>query len=280
MSPSDAAAQPGAGWDEAQCTAALAQLEQLQAQLDDLRSAIPRIIEPFHRPPNPTTFKLYAQGVIGSQNGIKSLNDQWKSPETQGVFEHVKKSIGANADLAASASIPSSGWVERERRERAVKNGGARTENMEEAGDTVTDEDISQIIVDFRKNFPKVKLETQDDNNTVSAQFVSGSAMCKFRISIEREANGRHKLNAECLGTTEPSLAITRCIASRPQASDLKYLLDMIGAYKNVKGLSCAKCGQLLDRTMLTPTARRSRQVPSANETLEVVWEAFHEGCL
>jgi hypothetical protein len=29
----DVAAQPGAGWDEEQCTAALAHLEQLQAQV-------------------------------------------------------------------------------------------------------------------------------------------------------------------------------------------------------------------------------------------------------
>lgn len=33
MSASSTAAQPGAGWDEAQCMAALAQLEQLQAQV-------------------------------------------------------------------------------------------------------------------------------------------------------------------------------------------------------------------------------------------------------
>ena len=33
MSASEPAAQPGAGWDEAQCMAALAQLEQLQAQV-------------------------------------------------------------------------------------------------------------------------------------------------------------------------------------------------------------------------------------------------------
>jgi hypothetical protein len=49
--------------------------------------------------------------------------------------------------------------------------------------------------------------------------------MLKFQINVKREANGRHKLNAECLGTKELFLAITRCIASRPQANDLKYLL-------------------------------------------------------
>jgi len=33
MGATEGEAQPGAGWDEAQCTAALAQLEQLQAQV-------------------------------------------------------------------------------------------------------------------------------------------------------------------------------------------------------------------------------------------------------
>lgn len=54
----------------------------------------------------------------------------------------------------------------------------------------------------------------------------------------------------------------------------------MVIAYKTVKGNSCAKCGKLLDNAALTPTARRSKQVIGANETLEGVWEAFHEGCL
>lgn len=38
MATTESASQPGAGWDEAQCTAALAHLEQLQAQVCDLQS--------------------------------------------------------------------------------------------------------------------------------------------------------------------------------------------------------------------------------------------------
>jgi hypothetical protein len=104
--------------------------------------------------------------------------------------------------------------------------------------------------------------------------------MLKFRLGIEREANGRHKLSAECLGTTEPFLAITRCVASRSNADDLKYLLDMIAAYKTVKGTSCAKCGKLLDKSALTPTARRSKQVATVNENPDTVWMALHEACV
>ena len=49
----------------------------------------------------------------------------------------------------------------------------------------------------------------------------------------------------------------------------------MVAAYKQVKGISCAKCANLIDNNMLTPTARRSKQVSGAT-----VWEALHEGCL
>ncbi|KAF1947914.1 hypothetical protein EJ02DRAFT_440078 [Clathrospora elynae] len=279
MGAPDSAAQPGADWDEAQCTAALAQLEQVQAQLNDLRLAIPRIIEPLHRPANPTTYRLYSQGVIGSQNGVNNLKVQWKTPEIQSTFAHVKKSFDANADLSESASIPSYGWTERAQRAKDSKKskGG---ESVEDLGATLTDEAIGGIVVEFRKTHPNIKLETQDDNRSISTRFVSGSVLLKFRINIEHEANGRHKLSAECLGTTEPFLAVTRSIASRPQANDLKSLLDMIAAYKTVKGKSCANCGGILDKAMMIPTARRSKKVASANESPETVWEAFHESCL
>lgn len=274
----ETSAEPSDGWDEAQCTAALAHLEQLQAQIDDLRLAIPRIIEPFHRPANATTYKLYAQGVLSSQSGLDTLKSQWKQPDIQHAFEHVRKSFAANADLSECVSIPSHGWVERERKAKeSTKNTGG--ERVEDATAKLSDEDISRIIVEFRKTHPNLKLETHDDDRTISVRLVSGSLMLKFRINIEREVNDRHKLNAECLGTTEPFLAITRCIASRPQANDLQYLLNMIAAYKTVKGTSCAKCGKLLDNTAMIPTARRSQQVAGVNEAIETVWEALHEGC-
>ncbi|KAJ4377654.1 hypothetical protein N0V83_000482 [Neocucurbitaria cava] len=171
MGTTDSAAQPGAGWNEAQCTAALAQLEQLQvqthdAQIDDLRLAIPRIIEPFHRPSNPNTFRLYAQGVIGSQNSIKDLHDSWKHPEAQRTFEHVKKSYSANADLAASASIPSHGWAERERREGKSKKSD-KSEGVEEISAAISEEDTTRIVEDVQKTFPGIKLETQDNRISV-----------------------------------------------------------------------------------------------------------------
>jgi hypothetical protein len=54
----------------------------------------------------------------------------------------------------------------------------------------------------------------------------------------------------------------------------------MVVAYKNVKGKECAKCNKLFDSTMSPPMARRTKQVPAANDTTETKWEAYHESCL
>ncbi|KAF9697350.1 hypothetical protein EKO04_004859 [Ascochyta lentis] len=280
MSAAEPAPQPDASWDEAQCMVALAQLEQLQAQIDGLRLAIPSIIEPFHRPPIPATFKLYSQGVIGSQNGIKALNDRWKTPEVQGMLEHARKSYEANPDLSACTFVPAHGWVERERRENDARKGDGEQTSTEGQSDTLDDERISLVVAEVQKAHPSVKLETYDDNRGITTQFIANSMRLSFKVNIEREKDTPRKLSAECLGNSEPFLSITRCIASRPQANDLTSLLEMIIAYKTVKDTSCANCGRLLDDTTLIPTARRIKQVTGANESSEPTWEALHEGCL
>lgn len=278
MSAPEAAAQSSATWDEAQCTAALAQLEQLQSQIDGLRLAIPRIIDPFHRPLDPSTFKLYAKGVLTSQSDIKNLHESWKTPEMQRTLEHVKESFSANPDLSASASIPSFGWVERHQKGRDTKERGSN--DVESTWKNLTEDEVSRAIEDFRNTYPTIKVDSEDHNSRIHIQLTSGCANLKFRIGIDRDSSGRHKLTAECIGTKEPSLTVSKCLAIRPKANDLKYLLDMIAAYKTVKGLSCAKCKQLLDKFMLTPLARRSMSTNDANEAPQTVWEAFHESCL
>jgi len=130
---------------------------------------MPRIIEPFHQPPSPGMFKLYAQGVIGSQNGIKDLHESWRSQEAQQLFEHTAKSLAGNPDLSASVSIPSYGWTERDKKEREEKK-SSPSEVVEESTPALTAEDIAQILVEFNKTYPNIKLETQDDNHTISVR--------------------------------------------------------------------------------------------------------------
>jgi hypothetical protein len=104
---------------------------------------------------------------MGSQAGVNALKTQWQEPGMQNTFEHVKKSFGANADLSGCVSIPSHGWVERERKakESNKAKGGEITEDV---GTVLTDDDISRIVQEFRKTYPNIKLETQDDNRSIS----------------------------------------------------------------------------------------------------------------
>jgi hypothetical protein len=136
-------------------------------QIDDLRLAIPRIIEPFQQPPSSGMFQQYAQGVRGSQNGIETLHEQWRSTEITDTFEHTRKSLAANADLSASRSIPRHGWTERERKGRGPHK-TSQSESMEESNATLTEDDIAQIITDFQKSHPNIKLEYQDEKHTIS----------------------------------------------------------------------------------------------------------------
>jgi hypothetical protein len=104
---------------------------------------------------------------MGSQNGVNALKSQWNNADMQNTLEHVKKSFGANADLSGSVSMPSHGWTERDRRakESNTTKGGETTEDV---GTVLTDEDISRIVVEFCKTYPNIKLETQDDNRSIS----------------------------------------------------------------------------------------------------------------
>jgi hypothetical protein len=137
-----------------------------------MRSSVTQVVGPFTLPPSPETYKLYAQGIMGVQNDIRNLNENWKNPEIQDLFNHTSKSYSANTDLSASASIPVYGWIERELRERKSKK-SSRSENTDEISTVFTDEDVSRIIADFRTTYPNIKLDLQDDNRTISVRCFS-----------------------------------------------------------------------------------------------------------
>jgi hypothetical protein len=132
-----------------------------------MRSAIPQVVMPFMQPSTSDTYKSYAQGVMGAQSDIENLRVHWKNEETQKIFAHTTKSFATNTDLSASASTPAYGWIEREQKENKAKESSRR--GSEDHNSTIlSDEDISQIIVDFQKTHPNIKLDLQDENRTIS----------------------------------------------------------------------------------------------------------------
>ncbi|KAF2191022.1 hypothetical protein K469DRAFT_558517 [Zopfia rhizophila CBS 207.26] len=281
--PSDTVTQAASGWDEAQCKAALAQLEALQQDLDNIRFTIPRMVHPFNSNlSSPAAlFQAFKQATVGSQNDIKSFRVKWQSSEIQSIFDRARESQTTNSDLTASAQVPKYGWLESELAEKAAgKTMKAKTAKMENSNVELTNEYVAQLVDDFKKKNPKSNISIDDNNQVLNISLRAGALVLRFRVVIQREANGWHKLDATCLGKMKLFPAITNCISSRPRANDLKYLLDMIAAYKDTRQAICAKCSRLLDNSALTPAARRSKQVGNANENAQTVWEAFHEGCL
>ncbi|KAF2660531.1 hypothetical protein K491DRAFT_589145 [Lophiostoma macrostomum CBS 122681] len=283
MALSDAPAAPGAGWDESQCKAGLAQLEGLQEQLDDLRLTIHRVVQPLSAPltNNPALFEVYKNAVVGSQNNIKSFRTHWKSPDVQNILEHSNNSFAANTDLSPSAQVPRYGWKQNQVTE--LEPSGRNKDDAQISDDTLGNldkDEIGRLLDAFQKSNPAIQIATKDDNRDLMIQFVTNSMKLKFHVTISPDANAKGKLTAECLGTTKPFTSISNCVVSRSRPNDLKYLLDMIAAYKTVKGTTCAKCSKMLDQSVQMPTARRSKQVTADDGSQQVKWEPFHEGCI
>jgi hypothetical protein len=86
------------------------------------------------------------------------------------MLTHAKKSLETNPDLAACASVPSHGWVERERRERELRKGNGEHAPANDQNYTLNDEDISRITTDFQKAHPNIKLEIQDNNRSLTVR--------------------------------------------------------------------------------------------------------------
>ncbi|KAF2872223.1 hypothetical protein BDV95DRAFT_543900 [Massariosphaeria phaeospora] len=283
MASANTAGQPSADWDEERCISALAQLESLQNQLTNLRLAIPRVVEPLHSsaPIGPAIFKAFKEGLVGSQNGIKLFRAQWHSEEVQSAFEHSKQSFNRNSDLSAATQVPPYGWIQAEIATQKVSKRKRTEEQIDDDKYVALPQDeVFRLVHEFSKIHPVIKVGSKDKHSDLMIQFVASSLTLRFHVVLEREANGRHKLNVDCLGSTEPFMSIARCVASRPQANDLKYLLDMIAAYKTTKAATCTKCSKVLDSSGLTSTGRRSKLIEGANGAPETVWEAFHESCL
>ncbi|KAL5393154.1 hypothetical protein PMIN04_005451 [Paraphaeosphaeria minitans] len=275
------AAPPTEDYDEAKCIAALAQLERLKHQLDDLRLTLPRILEPFHMPSKPPMFHAFKDNLIKAQRDMKTFKSQWQGQETQNILEHARKSAAANPDLSAGAQIQQYGWIEKEKKEKEVsKKNEDGVKRAEDLGIRITKEERGRIVQQWRQINPSIKVDETDDGKQILIPFVADSTKYSFRVMISGDANLSQAVQAECEGAGEPFTSVTRCLASRPNPNDLKNLLDMIAAYKTVRGLQCVKCKRMLDDDTTKPIARRCRQTASANETSETVWEPFHEGCL
>ncbi|KAF2500566.1 hypothetical protein BU16DRAFT_451866 [Lophium mytilinum] len=279
--PARKAPQTPTGMDEAECVAALAYLEKLQDQLQDLRLTMPRILGPL-RTPHPSPAALYQDfrhASMSSVNDLKKFRITWQSPETQSLFQKAKESLKANPKLEGHNDVPRYGWIE-----EAESAGGLGSKKVAKADDGAGSEELEAeyagILAKFKEDHPNLKVTIESDNQIITIGYKVSMLYLKFRVVRTKEANGKGKLDVESSGAMALSPAITRCLASRPNPNSLRNLLEMIAAYTDLRKTRCAKCTKLADSSGLTPAARRRKFVDKGEAGSEVVWESFHEGCL
>lgn len=173
-----------------------------------------------------TLFSVYKKAVVGSQNNIKTFRTQWHSPEIQTIFEHGKQSLNDNPDLSESASVLRYGWKQSlDARPKAAPPKKRRHSLIEDEPAHVGEGDLGSIVEGFRNKYQQIKVETKDNGHDIRIQLMTAGTRLKFHIVVGQGPNNKGKLRAECLGTTKLQTAVSRSIASRPQANDLEYLL-------------------------------------------------------
>lgn len=104
------------------------------------------------------------------------------------MFAHTKKSFEANQDLAACASVPSYGWIERERRERESHEGPGENAAVEDDSDKLDDETISRIVAEVQGMHPNIKLQAQNDNRCITVRSLTNHQ------SRHTDTSSRHNL--------------------------------------------------------------------------------------
>lgn len=171
-------------------------------------------------------FHAFKNNLVKAQRDMKTLRSQWHGPETQNIFEHARKSAIANPDLSLGAQIQQYGWIEKEEKEKETSKKNLRgEESVEDVGMHITKEDRVRIVAQWRETYPSIKMEAENEDKQLVMRFAADSTKYCFRITVSEDPNSSQVLQAECEGAREPFSSVTRCLASRPNPNDLKYLL-------------------------------------------------------
>jgi len=83
------------------------------------------------------------------------------------MLAHVKKSYESNPDLSTSTSVPSHGWLERERREREARKRNGEHTAVEDQGGSLDNDKIMRIMAEVQEVQSNVKFQAQNDNTSI-----------------------------------------------------------------------------------------------------------------
>ncbi|KAF2457739.1 hypothetical protein BDY21DRAFT_421088 [Lineolata rhizophorae] len=291
---------------EQQCIADLAHVEQLQEQINTLRRVLPKICLSLSHPgPTPAaTWAEFERGTLAASRALNRFRSGSESGQTREVIAKARESRRRDPRLGKASKVRKFGWVEMVGAEKEgqkaksqdgeAEGGEVRNGEVEENGvDGVVSgwEDhpsAQEVIRGYRSAYPEDFVDYRREEQVIKICLEAIPSTLTFAVTKRDNETGKSSIEAQCLGGQKFHAAVTRCLCSRQRKHDMRYLLDMIGAYHKSahKGsYTCDKCNKLLDRNGLPVAAQRPKPSPSdpskdAFEDGVRVWEHFHEGCL
>jgi len=131
-------------WSEEQYIHALAHLETLQNQLEELRPTLLSIVHSLTSPyPDPQTmYKSVREAILGGSRALDVFRKTYESQKTKEVMLRGRGSWAGSMDVTAAANEPTWGWREKSealksKESNELKDSGdatAENSNKKEAG--------------------------------------------------------------------------------------------------------------------------------------------------
>ncbi|KZF22761.1 hypothetical protein L228DRAFT_135470 [Xylona heveae TC161] len=273
-------------WDEARLEAALERLQEMHIQLRGLRGVLNDVISPLsmsYATPE-DLYKRYVNTTKDASKRLESFKLYMNSGDSKEVLERAKSSRAAAQPEQPWTSTDHPDWFDREDKTQAdtvtAPPTVAETENVNDTeDDMVVEASPKQIIEEFKGAHGEIITSLEDETGIINVTLPS-PANLHFQLDPNSDGQESKEYQVACKGTSRLNMPIFRSIQTHKQSNNLKYMLDMLASYLDVKSRVCARCGRLLDTKAQFPVVRSLRKTKQADETVLKTWEALHEGCI
>ncbi|KLJ09539.1 hypothetical protein EMPG_15033 [Blastomyces silverae] len=292
-------------WDsERKLVTALSMLQQMEAKIHGLRTLVPNrllsplipIVNPDTRTPIPKSpqemFEQLSQTARDGVAEVENFHSEWRSPDMMAIWDRIDQTLAESG----GEHPPLTGMWERDydnilktinREEQGEKERKNRLEEEEEKRRVASSESGWKDVVEEYKNKDSpitINVPRPADNNgrfSVTIQKLSLQFYVLQGPSYDSKSPREWQMMIVPRGNTSKlETEILDCIRSRERKWDLRYLLDMLCSYADVKKTRCLNCQKLTNINAQLPTVRKSTQIESADNKTIFAWNAYHPGCI
>ncbi|KAH8703448.1 mediator complex subunit 27-domain-containing protein [Talaromyces proteolyticus] len=301
---------------------------------DRLLAPISPIVNPRQRSPsNPiprNPQELNARLTKSAAEGVAELNNfkgLWQSPDVQEIWARINQKMTENK---GSFPQPSGMWdrdyeillkeidgrEDNSKQSEMNQNGkddtqhttlSSKTEEGKEGWKNIiesfqnnqspgfritTSKNASMIIVTL--GLAGITLDIQEIITNAANTSDSGTPASAYSRSLPEWRVSAAQQSIASRPASRLESAIVQQLNNRPRKWDLRYLLEMMQAYTNIKRTPCKKCNLMTDSQAQLPIVRRPVGQGSNSATGEninassgsengentITWEAYHTSCL